>query len=574
MISMADEKKDPVDASDTPPQSAAPTSAPQSDPEPQILEEIIIKKERPAPKGAPTVPPAPAAAPSVPAALSQPDQKPIPEPLPAAQQPAEISEMPQLVKKSSDAPKKAPIFAPLPPVFKPAPKISSESPTPPPVPNISNDASASAQAAPVSMPTSATPPAAPQTPPVIPPEQKPLPPPPPALPQSEPENRLPPPPAMTAPAAQVPSQNPSAPSGESALNADIAKILEGVKLPERVDNTITQETKPKAPIPQAGNELQDAIVKESGTGNDVPGVVTPRSIEKADVVSPVHTLKDDLQGAVKEQKISLVRAVSLEEDRRHREKPQTPSDNPGRVQRSHRAAGIVFGIFILVLLGAGALFGIYTVENARSAVPAAPAASILFAETSVTFALDNQSPGDIKNVLLQARNSSKATLGSITRIIPTVIATTTDNAQARPATFGEFMTAMGATPPDDLVRALSPDFFFGIHTVDTNAPLFVIPVMSYDHAFAGMLAWETTMDSDLSPLFSTVPATIKDANGLPTQRVFSDLVMRNYDVRALKDDAGNIVLYYSFPTQNLLIIAASPYTFTEVLSRLQAERKL
>ena len=55
---------------------------------------------------------------------------------------------------------------------------------------------------------------------------------------------------------------------------------------------------------------------------------------------------------------------------------------------------------------------------------------------------------------------------------------------------------------------------------------------------------------------------------------YEDLVMRNYDVRALKDDAGEIQLYYSFPTQNILIIAESPYSFPEILSRLQASRQL
>ena len=50
--------------------------------------------------------------------------------------------------------------------------------------------------------------------------------------------------------------------------------------------------------------------------------------------------------------------------------------------------------------------------------------------------------------------------------------------------------------------------------------------------------------------------------------------MRNYDVRELTDDSGNIVLYYSFPTPNILVIAESPYSFTEILSRLQAEREL
>jgi hypothetical protein len=118
------------------------------------------------------------------------------------------------------------------------------------------------------------------------------------------------------------------------------------------------------------------------------------------------------------------------------------------------------------------------------------------------------------------------------------------------------------------------DFFFGLHVVDKNAPVLVIPVTNYDRAFAGMLAWEGTMNGDLSPAFTPVPATVLDSNGIPSQRLFADDVMRNYDVRELKDDSGQVQLYYSFPNPNLLIIAESPYSFPELLSRLQSVRRL
>jgi len=110
--------------------------------------------------------------------------------------------------------------------------------------------------------------------------------------------------------------------------------------------------------------------------------------------------------------------------------------------------------------------------------------------------------------------------------------------------------------------------------VDKNAPILIIPVTSHDHAFAAMLEWEKNLNADLSPLFTAVPTLKQDQNGLPVERTYEDLVMRNYDVRALKDDAGTIELYYSFPTQNILVIAESPYSFAEILSRLQAGRQL
>jgi hypothetical protein len=181
----------------------------------------------------------------------------------------------------------------------------------------------------------------------------------------------------------------------------------------------------------------------------------------------------------------------------------------------------------------------------------------------------------LKSELAAAGTKPLGSLGSITRLVPTIMSTSTSGtAQEEPATITQFFTALGITPPQELTDAIGPDFFFGYHVVDTNAPLFVIPVTSYDHAFAGMLAWEPTMDSDLSPIFTSVSMTETATSGVPIARTFSDAVMRNYDVRELTDDSGTVVLYYSFPTPNILVIAESPYSFTEILSRLQAAREL
>ena len=295
------------------------------------------------------------------------------------------------------------------------------------------------------------------------------------------------------------------------------------------------------------------------------------------IVVPVHTLKDDLQHVVHDQKISVVRAVSLEEKRRFRDKPAEDDFASAPKPRAPKHVfAVLFSVVLFVLLGVGALLGVYTVERARSTPTILPNAStILFAENSVALPLGNQSPTALKQLIAQSRASSGGALGSIAQIIPTISSTDADGVVSqRSATFAEFMRAVGADPPDELLRAVSNDFFFGIHTVDKQAPLIIAPVTSYDHAFAGMLAWEATMNAALAPMFTSLPAQTTDTSGLPALRAFSDVVMRNYDVRALKDDSGAIQLYYSFPTQNVLIIAESPYTFTEVLSRLQALRKL
>lgn len=373
----------------------------------------------------------------------------------------------------------------------------------------------------------------------------------------------PPPVPVAAPApppAAVPAPAPEAMAHD--LSADVAKILEEVKLPERYEYKGVADAK-KIPTAPPLETL------------DAPPAPVPTPAQKDEpAIASLHTLKDDIQHVVHDEKMSLVRAASLEQDRKAREKEAT-IDAPGNTQRSKRVFAVLFTAILLVVLGVAALLGVQIVANS-SATPQQPQLqSLIFAEQTLALPLDNSDPTSLKQQVAQARNGNAGTLGSITRIVPTVSTSTSDGQQAvRAATTAEFFQSLGAQLPDELSRALGSEFFLGIHAVDKNAPAIVISVASYDHAFAGMLAWESTMNADLAPIFTPVSAYTRDASGIPQARNFGDAVMRNYDARVLKDDSGNIVLYYSFPTPNILVIGESPYTFTEVLSRLQASRRL
>ena len=370
---------------------------------------------------------------------------------------------------------------------------------------------------------------------------------------------------------------PESPKPEAGLGNDIAKILADVKLPERRDDAAE-----KKQIENKAALFDTTLGAEASLPKEVPRekIAVPSSPLQSTTTTPssvssVHTLKDDLQHAVRDQKISVVRAVSLEEDKRARQKSEA-FDSVPQVGKKKRGLGILFSSLLLLVLGGAALLGVYAVMQSRTPSSApSTGSSILFAESVVAFPTDNKAPDELKKTLASARGSSQGALGAITEIVPTVSTTAADGStQTRPETFAEFMSAIGAHPSDELIRAVSSNFFFGIHTVDKQAPLFVIPVVSYDHAFAGMLAWEDTMNADLSPVFTSVSPFTKDASGLPIKRAFQDLVLRNYDTRALEDDGGQVQLYYSFPTQNVLVIAESPYSFAEILSRLQAARQL
>jgi len=370
------------------------------------------------------------------------------------------------------------------------------------------------------------------------------------------------------------------PSGEK--KEDIQKILSVVKMPERItppgqseiaEKKTTYDTSLASPLSSTPREKNGSDPVNTQIHAEVTSERSDEGSSRnpASMVVPVHTLKDDFQDIVREKKMSVVRAAALEQDKK---RGVDKRYDIGANAHKRHTFGIVFASILLALLGTAAFFGVAIIMQERNGItPTQANNSLLFSENTLSLPLENLSAFDIKRLLSQARVNTNSTLGSITRIVP-VTTGEDDTATERPATFEEFLRAIGAHISPELTRALGSDFFFGFHTVDENAPLLVVSVSSYERAFAGMLDWESSMNADLAPIFTPVPDTELGESGLLEKRKYEDLVMRNYDIRALKDNAGTIQLYYSFPTRNILIIAESPYSFAEVLSRLRADRKI
>jgi hypothetical protein len=385
-------------------------------------------------------------------------------------------------------------------------------------------------------------------------------------------------PPMQPPAAGAPAQ-PAAAKGGAMSN--IANMLQMIKLPERKDAPTAEPKRtydtslsidPKSQAAAEAARTQ-ALKKAEAAAHAITESLPNTTDTTVDDVRALHTLKDDLQHVVRDKKISLVRAVALEEEKRHHGSA-TEEHIVTQARKQKRTRYGLFVASILFFLGTLAIGAVLYVMAERTQKAAAPiTAAVLFSEQSAPLPVDNLAPADIRREIGNARLSA-LTLGAILEIIPVKQVDVDGTTRMAPLTFTEFLAAIGTRAPAELPRALADQFFIGLHTVDENAPIIVIPVVSYERAFAAMLEWEKDMNSDLSPIFTPVPPQAIDANGLPGIRRFEDTVMRNYDVRALKDDSGTIQLYYSFPTRNVLVIGESPYSFSEVLSRLRADRKL
>ena len=340
--------------------------------------------------------------------------------------------------------------------------------------------------------------------------------------------------------------------------------------PQTLAESIVGELSPTAPK-LAPSPVADAILNKPGlTPNEaLPSESRP---DKRPIVSSLHTLKDDLRDLVKVRKMSLIHAATLESERERQTSDVESVVDATRARRRLRIFRL-FAIFALFLaLGSAALFAVFVVQSERSGGQQTDlGSSLIFAEQTLSFSIaPDLNPREVREQLSTSRHQGNLTLGAMLRVVPTVSTAGVE----RPATATEFLQAIAPTAPDEFVRSLNVDFFFGTHTIDENVPVIILPVTSYEHAFAGMLTWEPSLNDDMIPLFSLVHYEKPDVQGVPRLVEFEDVLIKNYDVRALHDENGDIRMLYSFPSRNYLIIAESPHSFVEALARLRAERRL
>ena len=337
-------------------------------------------------------------------------------------------------------------------------------------------------------------------------------------------------------------------------------------------------------MPHDPKQFSTSLAPEQPTGADAQKPSIPQQPKKSGFVIPsVHTLNDDMQRVMRTQSLSVVKASALEEKKKHaREKAQqelSSTDFSQPQAKKHRTTTILFILIaVFLILGAAVGGGFFWYHSLQTApLPTGVSTqSIIFAEQAKGLSISNTSPTILKTALSQLRNDQSLPAGSITRIVATYTASTTIGSTAIPqaATPEQFFSAIGASPPLQLINALGSKIFIGVHAIDGNQPVIIIPVTSYENAFAGMLAWEPSMAKELTPFFPNAPVSVASPDGSTTGSSFSDIVIKNYDVRMLADSSGNPAILYSFPTQNWLVITSSPYTFIEVLGRLQAAHQL
>lgn len=284
--------------------------------------------------------------------------------------------------------------------------------------------------------------------------------------------------------------------------------------------------------------------------------------------SPLHTYSSDFADRIDQQKSSTFSVLAAQSDA-----GQTPRASVAKPRKT--VAPLIAGLAMLVI-GIGAVLGAYVFTHRTGSVPtAARIPSLISYDEAVEVRGSGQ---ELMRAVAHVAEGGDVS-GNV--IVTYLAGTTATSTTGIPQPGGVLIRNLSLNAPDILLRNIDDTSTVGVIRAGSETrPFIVLHVSSYERTFAGMLAWEPAMASDLAafyPPYASLPTQASSTASSSSPQLlpaapqgFSDAVVANHDVRVLRDASGRSLMLYGYRGKDMLIIARDEAAFSALVSRLSA----
>jgi len=330
------------------------------------------------------------------------------------------------------------------------------------------------------------------------------------------------------------------------------------------------------------NDEVSSYLNELGEKVNPPPIGMPaRPLEEKKNLkqSIVRTYKSDAEEAIKMEKMSSVSIALAEEKKKQKYHPIASSDTAPRSKKT-----LLFVISLLFVFAGIGAFNFNYIKEKLKMTPAPKKgfeiATLITSDSNTEFDLSKLDKKNVVNSLSEIINTTDVKSNSIQNIYVTKNVIGEGKKTKTSVTSKEFLPLIISKIPDILLRSLSPEYMLGVHSWNGNQPFIILKTDSYENAFAGMLSWEKNMAGDLNMLFprnnlpSIQDGTTTTEQILSYKKDFEDVLVKNKDTRALRNEDGDIFLIYSLPDKETVIITSNTDTLAELFDRIIRSRAI
>lgn len=282
----------------------------------------------------------------------------------------------------------------------------------------------------------------------------------------------------------------------------------------------------------------------------------------------LRTLKGDMEQTVGAQKESVVSIVSKEvkslEKEKIAEETNTNYISPKEVFVEKKSFNILGGSValsigsIMILVSLLILGVFYITKNNFSKEKVVVNDSLLtYTDKKETNILDKNISTVVKASVVSERVGYKAKVNSILYL---KFLHNRDDIKS-----SDILKALVPNISDSILRFLVKDLYMvGVYSFDTNETFFIFKVEDFGPVYSSMLAFEPYMKESFRDFFPNIDkSTFSGENA----NQFKDEVLKNNDVRVLRNDKGEVVLIYGFIDRKNLIITANEKVYNGLVSK-------
>lgn len=270
-------------------------------------------------------------------------------------------------------------------------------------------------------------------------------------------------------------------------------------------------------------------------------------------IKSLRTFQGDVQEAISKNGYSSTTILVKEQERK--------LENPARTIESAEMLGssnarnktfIIFGVALIVLGLVSVAVLYYMKANEQVVIEKQTKAIIAFTEEKQV-SMVNLGRKDLVDKIIENKTSTNLPVNSVLYINPMF--------NNKEVATHDLLSILAPTMPPSLSRSFGGEYMLGIYSYDSNEPFIILTVEDYSLSYPGMLKWEETMTNDLGTIFN---ANLSSSS----PKLFTDEVIKNRDIRVLKDSSGNSVLLYSFVDRKTLVITKNENMLSAIVGKL------
>ncbi len=274
--------------------------------------------------------------------------------------------------------------------------------------------------------------------------------------------------------------------------------------------------------------------------------------ERAPIKS-LRTFQGDVQEAIAKNNYSST-TILVKEQERKLENPVIEKESAELIGKSNarNKTFIIFGV-ALIVLGLVSVSALYYLKSSEEIIVEKQTKAMIAFTEEREIDQSNSSRKNLIEKILDAKNKTNLPVNSVLYL--------NIKKGTEELLVAEVLEILTPNMPPSLSRSFKGEYMLGIYSYDTNEPFLILSVDDYSLSYPGMLKWEESIENDLGEIFNA-------ENSSTSRKNFIDEVIKNRDIRSLKDSSGNSVLLYSFIDRKTLIITKNENILSAVVSKL------